>query len=193
MSIREDIAGRKVAQTLSVEDSAPVFCGSLLDCLLRVAELEGRSTSMPAVTAGLPLADGVLTPDLFTRAANRAGLAAKLLDRQLVDVPRDVLPVFLVLGTGQYAVMIDREPELGYVLLMQPETGESLQVESGELDGSNSVINISTAVNFASGFDPASVDQKIVVNGDLTALGADDAAIINNLLATGSLNTDGSL
>ncbi|MGB5147194.1 MAG: hypothetical protein WBN86_08710, partial [Porticoccaceae bacterium] len=63
----------------------------LLDSLLLVAQIEGKLSTVTAVTAGLPLDEGRLTNDLFIRAANRAGLAALLVEREIAEIPRDVL------------------------------------------------------------------------------------------------------
>jgi len=134
MSKPEDIAELKVAQTVSDHDDDDFASSSLLDCLMLVAQLEGRTASLPAVTAGLPLVDGKLTPELFIRAANRAGLAAKILNRTLNAVPRDVLPAILSLSDQTYAVVTDIDSKLGYAIVMAPVTGESRQVEISALD-----------------------------------------------------------
>lgn len=47
-----------------------------LECLLALARLHHRTVSPSALTAGLPLVEGRLTPELFLRAAERAGLKA---------------------------------------------------------------------------------------------------------------------
>jgi ATP-binding cassette subfamily C protein LapB len=105
----------------------------LLDCLLLVADLEGYATSEPAVVSGLPLDEGRLEPRNFVRAANRAGLAARLMERQLEDIPRDVLPAILHLRDGAYAVLADIDHHLGYGVLVSPESRASQQVELADL------------------------------------------------------------
>lgn len=83
----------------SKESVANITTHSLMDCLLLVATLEGRPTSNVAVSAGMPLAGDDLTPELFNRAANRAGLASRCLKRAFSDIPAEVLPAILVLNT----------------------------------------------------------------------------------------------
>lgn len=96
----------------------------LLDSLLLVARLEGKLSNATAVTAGLPLDEaGRLSPDLFIRAANRAGLAALLVERELAEIPRDVLPAVLLYGEHDSAVLVDIDPTGGYGVLMSPATG----------------------------------------------------------------------
>lgn len=94
----------------------------LLDSLLLVAQIEGKLSNATAVTAGLPLDEGRLTTDLFIRAANRAGLAALLVDRELAEIPRDVLPAVLLYADGSSAVLVDVDAEQGWGILMAPGT-----------------------------------------------------------------------
>ncbi len=102
--------------------------GELLDSLVLVARLEGLVVSKSAITAGLPLDEGQLTPDLFVRAANRSGLAATLLTRPVEDIPRDVLPAILMLEGGRSAVLTDINTELGYGVLTSPRDQVSEQL-----------------------------------------------------------------
>lgn len=96
----------------------------LLDCLLLVARLEGKISTPTAVTAGLPLDEaGRLTPDLFIRAANRAGLAALLVERELAEIPRDVLPAVLLQDDQRAQVLVDIDADAGYGVVMSPATG----------------------------------------------------------------------
>ena len=55
----------------------------LLGCLLVLTKLSHRPLTADALTAGLPLVNNKLTPDLFTRAAKRAGLSARIVKRPL--------------------------------------------------------------------------------------------------------------
>lgn len=110
------------------------WSASLLDCLLLVCSLEGRPASLTAITTGLPLDEGKLTPDLFVRAANRAGLAAMPTMRPLRDISKHVLPAILLLRDERYAVISDIDSADGYVMLMEPETRAVHQVDIAELD-----------------------------------------------------------
>jgi ATP-binding cassette, subfamily C, bacterial LapB len=111
------------------------FRAPLLDSLLLVARLEGKVSTATAVTAGLPLDEqGRLTPDLFIRAANRAGLAALLVERELAAIPRDVLPAVLLYGDHAAAVLVDIDPAAGFGVLMSPATGLREQRPLTELE-----------------------------------------------------------
>ncbi len=106
---------------------------SLLDCLVLVCRLEGRVVSTTAVTAGLPMENGILTPELFVRAANRAGLAALPMERSLQEIPQHVLPAILMIDTNRYAVVTDIDVGAGFAILMSPDSQALHQVNLAEL------------------------------------------------------------
>ena len=105
----------------------------LMECLLLAASLEGRPTSIASISSGLPLEDGKLTPSLFNRAANRAGLASILLSRDLDKIPSEVLPVLLILKNGEGVVLSDIHTDLGLAVLIDPETHQPVQVDYQQL------------------------------------------------------------
>tara|TARA_R110000822_G_scaffold159476_4_gene299166 strand:+ start:965 stop:3127 length:2163 start_codon:yes stop_codon:yes gene_type:complete len=105
----------------------------LMECLLLAASLEGRPTSIASISSGLPLEDGKLTPSLFNRAANRAGLASILLSRDLDKIPSEVLPVLLILKNGEGVVLSDINADLGLAVLIDPETHQPVQVDYQQL------------------------------------------------------------
>jgi ATP-binding cassette, subfamily C, bacterial LapB len=126
------------AAPAKVDDKPPpqaeVCYASLLDCLLLVCSLEGRPTSITAITAGLPLDDGNLTPDLFVRAANRAGLAAMPMERPIYGIPENVLPAIVALDEARYSVVTDIDIVNGYAMLMVPDTHALHQITLAELE-----------------------------------------------------------
>ncbi|MGQ0677742.1 MAG: hypothetical protein ACT4N4_16880, partial [Rhodospirillales bacterium] len=66
-------------------------------CLLMLVRLLDRPASLQAMTGGLPLVDGKLTPELFIRAASRAGMNARLAQRRMDQISPLVLPCALLL------------------------------------------------------------------------------------------------
>lgn len=78
----------------------------LVDCLCLMAGHYGRRTSVAALTAGLPLpADGI-SPALFVRAAERADLQARLIERSLESLSiAPNLPCVLVLDEGMACIL----------------------------------------------------------------------------------------
>lgn len=98
----------------------------LLDCLAILAKLEGHPVSRATLRAGLPLVGNRLTVQLYPRAANRAGLSARVLRRSLEDLTNLELPAILLLASGGacIAVSVDAEKKLIKVLLPQSGMGE---------------------------------------------------------------------
>lgn len=104
----------------------------LLDCLLALARREHRNCSATSLIAGLPLVDNFLSPDLFGRAAHRAGLSAKVVKRNLDDIPALVLPVVLILKNNQAAILLKREKE-GSVWLLDTHTDGRIEISDEQL------------------------------------------------------------
>lgn len=82
----------------------------LADALVYLAARHGRALSREALLAGLPITDGRLSIKLLPRAAERAGLEAEAVRRDLADIPALVLPALLIMkdGTTRILVEIDR-------------------------------------------------------------------------------------
>lgn len=77
----------------------------LLNSLIYVSRYYGLANSPEALVNGLPLSDGKLTPFLVPRAAERAGLVAKENRSDLLDISQLVLPVVLILKSGDACVL----------------------------------------------------------------------------------------
>ena len=88
---------------------------------MALARLLGRPMSAAALTAALPLAEAGLTPDLFPRAAARAGLSARLLRRRLDEIDPLTLPCVLLLKGRQACVLV--EAGANTCTVIQPEAG----------------------------------------------------------------------
>lgn len=114
---------RQAVDDWDVAGVAETFHDPLLDALVLLARLEGRPTTPDALTAGLPLEGGYLTPELFPRAARRAGLSARLLQRELGEISPLVLPV-VVLCRGRHACLLTAiDAQEGRATILDPETG----------------------------------------------------------------------
>jgi ATP-binding cassette subfamily C protein LapB len=77
----------------------------LLNSLIYVSRYYGLANSPEALINGLPLADGKLTPFLFPRSAERAGLVAKENRANLESIPELILPAVLLLKQGEACVL----------------------------------------------------------------------------------------
>ena len=77
----------------------------LLNSLIYISRYFGLANSPEALINGLPLSSGKLTPFLFPRSAERAGLVAKENRSQLTEISELVLPVVLLLKGGDACVL----------------------------------------------------------------------------------------
>lgn len=94
----------------------------LLGCLILLTRLQNKPFSAVTLTAGLPLVDSKLTPDLFVRAAARAGLSAQVVKRSLDKISNLVLPAVLLLKDQQACVLVQKGDN-GKAQVIMPETG----------------------------------------------------------------------
>jgi ATP-binding cassette subfamily C protein LapB len=99
----------------------------LLDCLAVVARLHARPISPDALRAGLPLAGGRLTPQLFVRAAARSGMSARVIERALERIPRLVLPAVLMLDGGRDACVLASLGDDGTADILAPAAGGEMR------------------------------------------------------------------
>ena len=92
----------------------------LLDGLLILCKVHGCSASRASLCSGLPLVDQRLGANLLPRAAARAGLQARVLERPLAAISSLNLPVLLLLNDGRSAVL-QRWDETDRALLLPCE------------------------------------------------------------------------
>jgi ATP-binding cassette subfamily C protein LapB len=95
----------------------------LLDCLMQLAKLHGRSASRTGLSSGLPLVNNRLTVELFPRAADRAGLSARILLRPLEKIITLQLPAVLLLKDRKACILVNIENGGQQLSLLLPETG----------------------------------------------------------------------
>lgn len=106
----------------------------LLDCLVELSRFHGRPSTRAALTAGLPLEKGALTPSLFARAASRAGLAAKVVRRPLERIDSALLPVVLLISGEEACVLLGWDESGNTARLLFPDTGQgTVQLSREEL------------------------------------------------------------
>ena len=96
----------------------------LLDCLVQLTRIHGRPSTHAALTAGLPLSKGLLTPSLFVRAAQRAGFSSKIVRRDLDKIDAALLPVILVLDGDEACVLMNWDSDGGQARLLFPDTAQ---------------------------------------------------------------------
>lgn len=102
------------------------FADPLLGCLEIVARYYDRGMSRQAFIAGLPVVDGQLTARLFPRAAQRAGLSARVVRRPLAKLPKMLLPAIILLKDGSAYVLL-KVGASGEAHILIPETGAGVE------------------------------------------------------------------
>jgi ATP-binding cassette subfamily C protein LapB len=110
------------SQSWDAGESHKTFDDPLLGCLTILSKLLHKPHSAESLTAGLPLVDNRLTPTLFTRAAERAGLSAKVVKRPLRKISNLVLPAVLMLEDTNACILLKTKGKTATVIF--PETGE---------------------------------------------------------------------
>ena len=103
----------------------------LTDCLVILTRFFRKPFSAQTLTSGLPLEEGKLTPPLFLRAAERAGISSRIMARPLAEISAGTLPVVLLLNEGAATVAVCRDDEAGTWRLIDPASGGGEQEVAG--------------------------------------------------------------
>ncbi len=104
----------------------------LVQCLLALCKFHGDGSTPEALTAGLPLQDGKLTPSLFSRAASRAGLSSKVIHVPLAEIERNLLPAILLLEDERACILQSLDAQSGEASVIHPDLNEALVTISME-------------------------------------------------------------
>lgn len=139
--------GARAAGNMSAGDGASVD-DPLLACLEFVSRELGQPFSRAAVLSGLPLKQGILSVDLFGRAAERAGLNAKLVERAPSSVPAMVVPYIVLLASGDAGVVVGKSAASRIAQVVFPAVSEEPRVvpfKALDDDASGHVIYVTCA------------------------------------------------
>ncbi|MDZ4142759.1 MAG: type I secretion system permease/ATPase [Methylotenera sp.] len=98
---------------------------SLLGCLVLACRAHQVVTTKDALTAGLPLRDGKMTPALFKRAAERENLAVTTLKRNLNQIHAEFLPVTLLLKNDEACTLTGIDVKTKTASVIYPELGDA--------------------------------------------------------------------
>ncbi|MFJ4349118.1 type I secretion system permease/ATPase [Pseudomonas sp. NPDC089401] len=105
-----------------------------LDSLLTLCVLHQKPASRAMLTTGLPLEGQRLTTELLPRAAARAGLQGRLLQRKLEQIPTIAMPAMLLLKGGRAAVLLGWENDSTARLLLSESDGGEVLVTRDALE-----------------------------------------------------------
>ena len=104
----------------------------MLECLVFLTEHYGRAKSAEAIKAGLAYDEKGMGPNLFCEAADRLGLKAKVLRRDLGKVTAPVLPTVIILKKDQCCVLVGLNN--GKAKIFLPETKTTKEIAYGDLE-----------------------------------------------------------
>ncbi|QXI53750.1 type I secretion system permease/ATPase [Pseudomonas alvandae] len=108
-----------------VHDPRTLHDDPLLDGLLALCMLHQKPASAAMLTTGLPLPKQRLSVELLSRAAARAGLQGRVLQRKLEQIPAIAMPALLLLKEGRSAVLLGwAEDGQARLLLSESDGGE---------------------------------------------------------------------
>ncbi|MDO6564941.1 type I secretion system permease/ATPase [Amphritea sp. 1_MG-2023] len=111
------------------------FVDPLLDALVILSKYYGAPASEDSLSSGLPLVDNRLTLALFPRAAERAGLSARLADQSLDQIHELLLPCVLLLENHGSCILMSIDHQSGSARILQSESG------GGEIEVSLEALN----------------------------------------------------
>lgn len=110
----------------SIKAGNPDFKDGMLECLVLYTKLNRRPFSKASLTAGLPTNNQPITPELFGRAAERAGLVSSFKQRALSEIPNLVLPCILTLENNQACILqhLDLEAQTAEIVYSEAPEGK---------------------------------------------------------------------
>ncbi|PIE54000.1 MAG: type I secretion system permease/ATPase [Dethiosulfovibrio peptidovorans] len=95
--------------------------GDLASCLVYLARYHGQTVSRDALLSGIPLENGALNPLGALRAAERVGLAGRVVRAPLEKLNPLLFPAVLVLSDERACVLVSLDLQEGSVGVVTPE------------------------------------------------------------------------
>ncbi len=119
---------------------------SLLTCMVAMTKMLGKPLSAESLTAGLPIQEHSLTPDLFIRAAERAGFSSRMLERQPDELSSLICPAVMLFSEDSGCILTDvnKANKEATVILLHGDAPETRVVSFEELEvaGNGSILLI---------------------------------------------------
>lgn len=123
------LANPDTENNVSARGSAPRTAapagGPLLDCLILVTRAHGGALTREAALAGLPVDGAGLTPSLFGRAAQRAGMTSNVVAAPLDGLNDALAPTILLLEERCACVLTGWDATRSHARVVFPELGEA--------------------------------------------------------------------
>jgi ATP-binding cassette subfamily C protein LapB len=106
---------------------------SLYSCLGLLLELQETNNSAEAVLQGLPVIDNHLSPRLFIRAAQRAGIKSTIKKKSLKSVLQQDLPAVILLEPESALLAINYDPTTQKLTVVEPKQKQETEIFVSEI------------------------------------------------------------
>ena len=128
-----DNSDTPIANDWNIVENQDIHEDPLLDCLIILTKIYGRNVARASLSAGLPLVQNRLTVELFTRAANRADLSSRILEKSFDEIGSVQLPAILLLHDRQACILVEKNTATRneYKIIL-PQSGSGEKVISRE-------------------------------------------------------------
>jgi ATP-binding cassette subfamily C protein LapB len=124
----------------------------LASSLAIAARLYGEPVSAEALTAGLPLEDGRMTPELAVRAAERASLEARIVRSPLRRLSSETLPAIVLTAERGAYVLVQYDGDYAEVILPElPDSARQIPIDELESSYAGHAIVLSRLQRFSAG------------------------------------------
>ncbi|HOG89229.1 MAG TPA: type I secretion system permease/ATPase [Smithella sp.] len=127
-----DHSNNPADKTWKIAQNQDIHEDPLLDCLIILTKMYGRNISKASLCAGLPLVQNRLTVELFARAASRADLASRTLEKSLDEIGSIQLPAILLLHDRQVCILVEKNITLNTYKILVPQSGSGEKVITKE-------------------------------------------------------------
>jgi ATP-binding cassette, subfamily C, bacterial LapB len=117
-----------IANDWKIAENQDIHEDPLLDCLIMLTRIYGRNASRASLIAGLPLVQNRLTVELFTRAANRADLSSRTLEKSFDEINSVQLPAILLLHDRQACILVEKDTTQNEYKILLPQSGSGEKV-----------------------------------------------------------------
>lgn len=167
---------------------------SLMACLVFFSQHYGRAKSPAAMKAGLAYDEKGMGPELFCQAAENLGFRTSITKRKnLLDIPRMVLPALIILNNDQVCVLLSVEKDKATIFIPETRGEKEVTLADLEKDYAGFAIFIHPEPSFTKTETPAEDEGKhwfwsqVEKNRGIYAAAMIGAVFINLFALTGSL------
>ena len=98
---------------------------SLLQCLLALCRYHGNASTAEALTGGLPLEGGNLSPALFERAASRVGMVSRIVYKPADQIEPALLPAVIMQKEQRACLLVSWDDASEVANVVYPDLNET--------------------------------------------------------------------